>query len=228
MRLDEESVLGRLRALQPTAVGVATEVFEDGGWPALVGRATSWSHEALELSALAAAALESAAAYLLRSRPAVRRLSLHAPLELPDDGERELAAVVGTIAPRLAAVVVHPHILEEPARLAPLGELLALENMDARKPGGHDVDELEPYFAELPEARFCLDVAHVKTVDPSMELGHVLVDAFGGRLCEVHISGIDDECGHLAFTLADVELYEPVLRRCRHVPWILEALPADV
>jgi hypothetical protein len=227
MRLDEESVLGCLRALQPAVVGVATEVFEDEGWPALVERATSWSHEAIELSALAAPELESAATYLRHSRPAVRRLSLHAPLDLPDGGERELAAVVRAMAPRLSAVVVHPHILEEPARLAPLGELLALENMDAQKPGERDLDELEPYFVELPEARFCLDVAHVKTVDPSIELGHALVDAFGGRLCELHVSGIDDECAHVALTLADIELYEPVLRRCRHVPWILESLPAD-
>lgn len=221
------SILGGLRALQPSALGFATELFAGDDWPALVARATSCSEEALELSALAVADLEGAVPYLRRSAPGIRHLSLHAPLDLPDGGEQELATCLAKVESRLSAVVVHPHILEEPARLAPLGNLTALENMDAQKPGGRDVDELEPYFVELPEARFCLDLAHVKTVDPTMELGHTLVDAFGKRLCELHVSGIDDECGHVAFTFSDIELYEPVLRRCRHVPWILESFPAD-
>jgi hypothetical protein len=202
-------------------------LFAGEDWPALIAHATSCSEEALELSALALADLDSAVPYLRRSPPGIRHLSLHAPLELPDGGEQELASRLSDVESRLSAVVVHPHILEEPGRLAPLGEHLALENMDVQKPSGRDVAELEPYFAELPEARFCLDVAHVKTVDPSMELGHTLVDAFGERLCELHVSGIDDECAHVAFTLADIELYEPVLRRCRRVPWILESLPAE-
>jgi hypothetical protein len=227
MRLDEESVLGRLRALEPFAVGVATELFHGDGWPELVESGTSWSSEALELSALAVPDLDSAVAYLRRSLPAVRHLSLHAPLVLPDGGERELAARVGEIASRLRVVVLHPPILGEPDRLASLGKLVALENMDAQKPIGSNVAELEPYFAALPDARFCFDVAHIKTVDPTLELGHALLDAFADRLCELHVSGIDAECRHVALTAADIELYEPLLRRCGHVPWILESLPAD-
>jgi hypothetical protein len=221
------TVLQHLRALEPLAVGVATELFDGGSWPERVERGTSWSNEALELSALAAADLDGAVAYLDGSLRAIRHLSLHAPLVLPEGGERQLAERTGAVASRLSAIVVHPHILEEPAELRPLGSLLALENMDVQKPGARDVAELEPYFEELSQARFCLDVAHVKTVDPTMQLGQALLDAFGDRLCELHISGIDAECTHVALEHADVERYEPVLRRCRHVPWILESLPAD-
>lgn len=224
---DRELTVTDLRALRPAAVGVATEVFADDGWPALVERATSWSREALELSALTVGELDGAAAYLRDAQLAVRRLSLHAPLELPAAGEHELAAILEAIMPRLSAVVVHPQILEDPAALARLGELVALENMDVQKPTGRDVAELEPYFAALPEARFCLDVAHVKSVDPTMALGHALLDAFGDRLCELHVSGIDDDCKHVPLTAGDVQLYEPILRRSRNVPWILESLPAD-
>ena len=99
--------------------------------------------------------------------------------------------------------------------------------MDVRKPGARDVAELEPSFAALPDARFCLDLAHVRTVDPTMQLAHALLDTFGERLCEVHVSGIGAECNHIALELHDVESYEPILRRCRHVLWILESLPAD-
>ena len=99
--------------------------------------------------------------------------------------------------------------------------------MDVQKPGGRDVAELESYFDALPQARFCLDVAHVETVDPTMELAHAFLDAFGERLCELHVSGIDANCRHVELALADVERYEPVLHHCRHVPWILESFPAD-
>jgi hypothetical protein len=202
-------------------------VCDGDGWPELVERATRWSREALELSALAPADLDSAVAYLERSPPAIRHLSLHSPLTLPGGGERELVARLSEIESRLSAVVVHPQSLDGPSRLAPLGTLVALENMDVRKPSGRDVAELEPYFEELPRARFCLDIAHVTTVDPTLELGHALLDAFGERLCELHISGIDADCNHVALEHADVDRYEPILRRCRHVPWILESLPAD-
>jgi hypothetical protein len=190
-------------------------------------RGARWSHEALELSALAAADLDDAVRYLQGSPPAIRHLSLHAPVVLSEGGERELAERTGAFASRLSGIVVHPHILEEPGELAPLGSLLVLENMDAQKSAGRDVAELEPYFEELPQARFCLDVAHVKSVDATIELGHDLLDAFGERLGELHVSGIDADCNHIALAHADVDRYEPVLRRCRHVPWILESLPAD-
>jgi hypothetical protein len=188
---------------------------------------TNWPREALELSAFIAADLNSVAAYLERLPTGIRHLTLHAPLALPAGGEEELVAHLGAVGSHVSAVVVHPHILGEPSRLAPLGKLVALENMDVQKPGGRDVAELAPYFEELREARFCLDVAHVKTVDLTMDLGRALINAFGERLCELHVSGIDTDCNHVELEHGDVDLYEPILRRCRHVPWILESLPAD-
>ena len=38
--------------------------------------------------------------------------------------------------------------------------------MDNRKSTGRVADELKPVFDELPEAGFCLDVAHVHSIDP--------------------------------------------------------------
>ncbi len=99
------SVLGRLRALEPSALGVATELFDGDSWPAVVGRATSWSRDAVELSALEVADLDSVVAYLRDSTPAIPHLSLHAPLVLPHGGEQQLAACVNEIASRVAPVV---------------------------------------------------------------------------------------------------------------------------
>ncbi len=78
-------------------------------------------------------------------------------------------------------------------------------------------------FAALPEAGLCLDVAHVWTNDPTLALGHELLDAFGDRLRQLHVSGIEPDGTHRTTTAADLALYEPLLERCDHVPWLLEA-----
>jgi hypothetical protein len=57
---------------------------------------------------------------------------------------------------------------------------------------------------------------------------HDLIDVFGSRLREAHVSAIDADCTHLPLDAASIELYAPLLRRCRHMPWILESLPADL
>ena len=45
----------------------------------------------------------------------------------------------------------------------------------------HEDESVEiAYFGLLPEAGFCLDVAHVLSVDPTMEEGGRLLDAFAG------------------------------------------------
>jgi hypothetical protein len=221
----DSSALARLRALGPVAIGVATEVFAEREWPALVACAVDWSRAAVELSALNAADLDSIAAFLRRSPPQVPYLSLHAPVALERGGEERLVARLAEIRSCVAAIVQHPHLVQEPAAFATMGDRLVLENMDARKDSGRDVAELAPYFDALPEAGFCLDVAHVKTIDPELKLAHELLDRFGTRLRELHVSGIDGDCNHVSLTIDAVESYADVLRRSRHVPWILESLP---
>jgi hypothetical protein len=61
-----------------------------------------------------------------------------------------------------------------------------------------------------------------------MRLGHDLIDVYGTRLREPHPSAIDADCTHLPLDAASVEPYAPLPRACRHVPWILESLPADL
>ena len=46
-------------------------------------------------------------------------------------------------------------------------------------------------FEALPRAGFCLDIAHAAAIDPSMRLAHELLDAFGPRLHQVHLSALD-------------------------------------
>jgi sugar phosphate isomerase/epimerase len=118
---------------------------------------------------------------------------------------------------------MHPDTIEDAAPYRLLGRKLVLENMDARKRGGRTAAELAPYFAALPQAGFCFDVAHVASVDPTLAEGERLLDRFGARLRHVHVSSLDEECHHVPLTAADEERFTRLLRRCRDVPWILEA-----
>ena len=98
--------------------------------------------------------------------------------------------------------------------------------MDDRKFTGRVADEMESFFEELPDAGFCLDVAHVRSIDPTMDAAHELLDRFRSRLRHVHLSSLDDG-RHVPLTEDDEGLFAEVLNRCRDVPWILEALPPE-
>jgi hypothetical protein len=65
---------------------------------------------------------------------------------------------------------------------------LVLENMDSRKPTGRTAAELEPFFEQLPDAGFCLDIAHAYSIDPSMAVFNDLLDRYRSRDCVRSIS----------------------------------------
>jgi hypothetical protein len=122
-------------------------------------------------------------------------------------------------------VVVHPDLVDEVAvqALRPLGARLCFENMDCTKESGRFPRELAGVFAAFPEASFCLDVAHVWTNDRSLALGDALLDAYGHRLRQIHLSGIDEQAVHRPLTRADIERYGLLLARCDAVPIVLES-----
>ncbi|MET0307011.1 MAG: TIM barrel protein [Solirubrobacterales bacterium] len=142
--------------------------------------------------------------------------------------EEQLVFALGQLASCAHAVVMHPDTMEDLGLYRPLGHKLLLENMDARKAEGRTCEELERAFAELPEAGFCFDVAHAWSVDRSMSLASDLLDCFGERLRHVHLSSLSEELHHVSLTAEDEDLFQPVLRRCLDVPWILEAPPSTV
>ena len=98
--------------------------------------------------------------------------------------------------------------------------------MDDRKITGSVADEMEKFFEELPDAGFCLDVAHARSVDPTMEAAHELLGRFRSRLRQVHLSSLDHG-RHVPLTEDDEQLFAEVLDRFRDVPWILEAWPPE-
>jgi len=93
----------------------------------------------------------------------------------------------------------------------PLGRRLVIENMDTRKTGGQTAKELERYFAQLPEARLCFDLAHAKDVDGTLADATEILRRFASRLSHVHLSSLDDGKHHLALTVEDEQLFAPLL-----------------
>lgn len=180
---------------------------------------------AVELSALRAHELRP----LLQAIPALdlggyAHLSVHAPSAFPASQEREIAAALLPLARRGWLVVVHPDTLRDFRVWGRFGDRLCIENMDERKPVGRTVPELEAVFARLPRASFCFDVAHARQLDPAMEQAARLLEAFGDRLAEVHVSELDAHSRHVRLSPAGV-------RACRavaglippQVPAIIEA-----
>lgn len=127
-------------------------------------------------------------------------VSAHAPGHFaPDrpDHEAAVARALGkALAPRKIPFVLHPDAIGEPAVWREHGELVRIENMDGRKPTGRTAAELRGFFRELPEARLCLDLAHAWQIDPTGDEARRILDAFGDRLAEIHLSGITSEARH--------------------------------
>jgi hypothetical protein len=204
--------------------GVSTGVFESRcNWERLVAEAAETSTFAVELSALSEDELPGLIAYLAAApRLPFRYVSVHAPVKNRKLNDAASAQALRELPLWVRSIVTHPDTLAELAPYRELDTRLVVENMDDRKTTGRTADELEPVFDELPQAGFCLDVAHVHSIDPTMAAGHELLDRFRSRLRQVHLSSLTGG-HHVPLTEADEELFADVLDRCRDVPWILEA-----
>jgi hypothetical protein len=207
-------------------MGLSTGVEGRGDdWPALVRAACAVSTHAVELAAHDAGELGGLVAYLAgRPRLPFRHVSVHTPIKGALGADAERVAALDALPVGVRTLIAHPDTITDAAPWRALGRRIVFENMDARKAAGRTADELEALFGALPEAGFCLDIAHAHTIDPTLGVAGDLLDRFRGRLREVHLSSIRSGA-HTTLTEEDEALFGPVLSRCRDVPWILEAPP---
>ncbi len=212
---------------QHLTVGCSTGFMGDlrGQWPELVDNAAVISGVAVELCALSARELPGLLEYLSAApRLPFAYVSVHAPSKGVDD-ESAVVAALRRLPTWIDAVVVHPDTMQDPSCYRVLGRQLVIENMDTRKAVGLTAEELGQLFEALPDAGLCLDVAHAKDVDPTMEVARTILREFASRLRHVHLSSLDQDRHHVTLTAEDEQLFAPILSRCRDVPWILEAPP---
>ena len=205
--------------------GIATGSYveERDDWRRAVTRARSEGWPYLELTAVFESLFSTLPPFLEADDllDGFERVSLHAPIHA--SSPRRLLEEISRL-PLDGDVIFHPDAWAGERALDRLGRRVVFENMDVAKRFGQTPDDLRRVFDDHPDAGFCLDVAHVWTNDPSLQLGHALVDTFGDRLRQLHVSGIEPDGTHRTTTRDDLELYRPLLERCGAVPWILEAV----
>lgn len=182
--------------------------------------------DVVELSALRLGELESLIAALPGiDLSAFDHVSFHAPSAIPADHERDVVLQLRSAADQGFPIVVHPDVIHDPSLWAPLGSNLCLENMDKRKHTGRFVSEMALHFDLFPAARFCLDLAHAHQIDPTMIECRFLLEHFGDRLAQVHISELDSQSRHRLMGAHAARAYQPLAHLIPdQIPIIIESL----
>lgn len=183
------------------------------------------SVQAIELSALR----ESELPLLIHELPyldlhAYKYISVHAPSKLVNYSEGQVVTFLLEVASSGYPVIVHPDIITDFSKWRKLGKFLCIENMDKRKPVGGTVRDLERIFNLLPDASFCLDLAHAKQVDPTMVECAMMLRKFSNRLIQFHISDVTSDSNHVPINLLAIESYRKVAPLISfNVPFIIES-----
>jgi len=180
--------------------------------------------EVVELSALRerelAPLVDSAARLGLEQ---FRHVAVHAPSRIAPGHEPAVVEQLRGLAARGWPVVLHPDAVSDWALWRPLGGALLVENMDRRKTAGRTADELAAAFDCAPEAGLCLDVGHACQHDPSMAAARLILERFGERLREVHLSHVTGSSAHERLSRPAVLAAREVAALIpEHVPVVLE------
>lgn len=183
-------------------IGFSTGALNPGDPQGALEKSVELGLKAIELSALRLVELEGVAESVLDRRLAqFDWVSVHAPSKIPPGQETDVVDRLVEISAGRYPVIVHPDVIRDRAAWTRLGGRLLLENMDQRKSIGRFADELTSFYEDLPEAGLCLDVAHVRQIDPSMTEAFKFLRLFGERLRELHVSELTSESKHRRVSL---------------------------
>lgn len=139
-------------------------------------------------------------------------ISVHAPSKRLRYSEVELVNALSCFAERNWPVIVHPDIIEDFRLWTMLGENLCIENMDKRKPAGRTAADLRRIFQLVPDAGFCLDLAHAKQVDATMTECYLMIKEFGHRLTQLHISDVTSESRHVPLNEQAIDTFHKIVQ----------------
>lgn len=151
-------------------------------------------------------------------------VSFHVPSKLKTLSEKEMIALLDRVARRNWPLIVHPDVIQTYERWTMFGELLCIENMDKRKPIGRTARELSVIFDRLPDARLCLDLGHVRQVDPTMSVALEILECFGTKLCQLHASEVNTNSQHDRLTYETALAFQKISGLIpESIPVILES-----
>jgi len=151
-------------------------------------------------------------------------ISFHAPSQLEQGTEPNVVALLSEVTQRGWPIIVHPDVIRDFRLWENFHELLLIENMDKRKAVGRTASELAFFFKRLPEASLCLDLGHARQVDPTMSDATLILERFGNRLRQVHISSVNSSSTHDPLTAGALMAFGRVSHLIPNdVPIVLES-----
>jgi hypothetical protein len=209
-----------------SCIGFSTGAVARGDYKAALALLRQEGVPAVELSALRLSELSSLVDDLPKlDLTSFSFVSFHAPsrFELADEHAviASLRAVTGYGVP----VVVHPDTMYTDELWRAFGASIYIENMDKRKPVGRTAGELQCLFERFPEARMCFDIGHARQVDPTMVEAYRILDQFGHRLRQVHMSEVNTASHHDPISRYAILAFQKVAGLIpASVPIILETL----
>ena len=152
-------------------------------------------------------------------------VSFHAPSHFSPVEESYVVDRLRFVVDRSIPIVVHPDVIFKPEDWQRMGSLLFLENMDKRNAAGRTARDLESLFDRFPDAKFCFDLGHVRQFDPTMTEARLILERFGERLSEVHISDVNTSSRHDALSISAIAAFRLVADLIpESVPIVLETL----
>lgn len=184
-------------------IGFSTGAVSLGDFRSALQHLARTASDAVELSALRTIELEPLIEALdTLDLTQFRYVAVHAPSSFTVEEEPNIIALLQRAARRRLYVVVHPDAVHRVERWAVLGEWLCLENMDKRKSIGRTAADLCMFFAKLPRAGLCFDIAHARQFDSSMTEAYRILRAFTKRIRQVHLSEVSTSSHHVRVSAA--------------------------
>ena len=151
-------------------------------------------------------------------------ISIHAPSRYERAREREIIALLKSVAKRRWPIVLHPDTIHDFSAWNAFGDLLLIENMDKRNQIGRTARELSEIFGKLPRAGLCFDAGHCRQVDPTMNESYLILTEFGSRLKQLHLSEVNSRSTHDPLSSGTIGAFEKIAYLIpESVPVILES-----
>jgi hypothetical protein len=151
--------------------------------------------------------------------------SFHAPGRFESLSEKDVANRLRSLLPRRWPIIIHPDAIIDPCNWERFGEWLCIENMDKRKPVGRTVEELRKIFRTFQGASLCFDIGHARQVDPTMGQATLILQEFGDRLKQVHMSEVNSRNGHDPMSVTAIMAFRKVAHLIpQETPIILETV----
>lgn len=210
-------------------LGFSTGALARGNFRLALAMMSHVEVDVVELSALRLPELEPLIDYCFDAvLDRFRFVSVHAPARFPAGDEEWIVEALCRLADRGWPIVLHPDAIHNPVLWRRLGPSLLVENMDKRKGLGRTALELTKIFSTLDEACLCFDMAHARQVDSSMTEAYRILERFGNRVRQIHLSEVSSSSRHDRMSRTAVLAYRGLAPFIPpSIPVVLEAPVTD-